>query len=98
MLRSSRSMGELFVSVSELWFSPCQGFQPRAVILLVPGWCCRIFWGELGNGGVCSWSEEMLLCDISTFICCLGEEQGWKVSSVNVSLLPAQLFPEIVWC
>lgn len=71
-------MGELFVCVSELWFSPCQGFQLRAVVLLVLEWdgAARIFWGELGNCGVCSWSEvqceERLLCDTSTIYLLFG--------------------------
>lgn len=65
-------MSCLFVSVSELWFSPCQGFQIRAVLLLVLEWdgAARICGGVLGNCGVCSWSEvqleKRLLCDIST--------------------------------
>lgn len=72
MLRSLRSMGELFFSVSELWFSPCQGFQPRAVALLQWDGAARIFWGELGNCGVFFWSEERLLCAISTIYLLFG--------------------------
>lgn len=51
---------------------PLSGFSP----LLELGWCCRIFWGELGNFGICSWSEEMLLCDLSTTYLLFGWRAG----------------------